>query len=140
MLIFQPWKIILILGVCLFGLLTAAPNAMPQAWRTWLGANLSIIPHRTVILGLDLQGGSYVLFEAEIAGAVKDRLQGLVDEVRAALRKARITYTGLSASPDHVSVRVDTAKIEEARTILRKLAQPAGARSDADGELVTVRS
>jgi preprotein translocase subunit SecD len=58
---------------------------------------------------------------------VKDRLQGLVDEVRAALRKARITYTGLSASPDHVSVRVDTVKIEEARTVLRKLAQPAGA-------------
>jgi preprotein translocase subunit SecD len=127
MLIFQPWKIILILGVCLVGLLTAAPNLMPHPWRTWLGTNLSIIPHRPVTLGLDLQGGSYVLFEAQVADAVKDRLQGLVDEVRAALRKARITYTGLSASPDHVSVRVDTAKIEEARTILRGLAQPAGA-------------
>jgi len=127
MLIFQPWKIVFILGVCLFGMLTAAPNVMPLSWRTWLGANLSIIPHKPVTLGLDLQGGSYVLFEAQIADGVKDRLQGLVDEVRAALRKARITYTGLSASPDHVSVRVDTAKIEEARTILRALAQPAGA-------------
>jgi len=127
MLIFQPWKIILILGVCLFGLLTAAPNAMPHSWRTWLGANLSIIPHKAVTLGLDLQGGSYVLFEAQVEGAVKDRLQGLADEVRAALRKARITYTGLSTSAGHVSVRVDTAKLEEARTILRGLAQPAGA-------------
>lgn len=128
MLQYQPWKIILVLGVCLIGLLTAAPNLMPQAWRSWLGTNLPIIPHRAVTLGLDLQGGSYVLFEAEIEVAARDKLASLVDEIRVGLRKARITYTGLGAEGDAVTVKImDASKIEEARTFLRSLAQPAGA-------------
>ena len=57
-----------------------------------IGVGLIAIPgspfHKGATLGLDLQGGSYVLFEAQVADGVKDRLQGLVDEVRAALRKA----------------------------------------------------
>jgi protein-export membrane protein SecD len=128
MLQFQPWKVILIVGVCLFGLITAAPNLMPHSWNTWLSKNLSVVPHRPVTLGLDLQGGAYVLFEANIGVAVKDKLQGLVDEVRSGLRKARITYEGLSASADRVSLRIkDLTKLEEARTFLKSLAAPAGA-------------
>lgn len=128
MLQFQAWKVILILGVCLFGLLTAAPNFMPAPWNAWLAKNLPIVPHRPVTLGLDLQGGAYVLFEAKIEVAVKDKLQGLLDEVRSGLRKARITYEGLSASADRVSLRItDLTKLDEARTFLKGLAAPAGA-------------
>jgi preprotein translocase subunit SecD len=48
--------------------------------------------------------------------------------VRAGLRKARITYEGLSASADRVSLRItDLSKLEEARTFLKGLAAPAGA-------------
>ncbi|MBL9098342.1 MAG: protein translocase subunit SecD [Alphaproteobacteria bacterium] len=128
MLQFQPWKVILILGVCLFGLITAAPNIMPTDARAWLTSNLSFVPHKPVTLGLDLQGGSYVLFEAQIEVAVKDRLATLVDDVRSGLRKARITFTGLSAGPDYVTVKIEKpVQLEEARTFLRGLAQPAGA-------------
>ena len=49
-------------------------------------------------MGLDLQGGVYVLFEAEIEVAVKDRLQNLLDEVRKGLRKDEHHLYGLGGS------------------------------------------
>ena len=127
MLQFQTWKIVLVLLVCLFGVVTCLPNAMPVAWQSWLARNASFVPHRPVTLGLDLQGGVYVLFEAQIEVAIKDRMQNLLDEVRKGLRKERITYSGLSASPTSVSVKiVDLDKLAEARTFLRGLASPVG--------------
>lgn len=127
MLQFQTWKIALVLLVCLLGLVTALPNVMPVAWQTWIARNASFVPHRPVTLGLDLQGGSYVLFEAEIEVAIKDKMQGLLDDVRKGLRKEKITYSGLSATADTVSVKiVELEKLAEARTFLRGLASPIG--------------
>ena len=128
MLQYQTWKVVLVLGICLFGLISAAPNLYPQAFRTWLAQNAPIIPHKPITLGLDLQGGVYVLFEAEIEVAAKDKLQNLLDEVRKGLRKANITYSGLAVQGDVLTVKIlDTGKIEAARTFLKGLAQPAGA-------------
>lgn len=127
MLQFQAWKVLLILGIVLLGVITALPNALPHSTRDWLAQNIPIIPHRPVTLGLDLQGGSYVLFEAQIETAVKDRVQSLLDEVRKTLRKTNITYANLAASPNGVTVKIqDSAKFDEARTGLRALATPVG--------------
>ena len=128
MLQYQNWKIVLVLGICLFGLIAALPNVYPQTWRDWIGKHASIIPHRPITLGLDLQGGVYVLFEAEIEVAVKDRLQNLLDEVRKGLRKDNITYSGLAVQTDRLTVKIlDADKVDAARTFLKSLAQPAGA-------------
>ncbi len=128
MLQYQTWKMVVVLGICFLGLITAAPNLYPQLWRTWLGQHASIIPHRPITLGLDLQGGVYVLFEAEIEVAVKDRLQNLLDEIRKGLRKQNITYSGLALQGDSVNVKVlDLDKLEAARTFLKGQASPAGA-------------
>lgn len=125
MLQIQTWKIVAIIGICLVGVLIALPNFLPFAWRQEIARTASFVPHRAITLGLDLQGGVYVLFEAEIEVAVKDKLQNLVDDVRKGLRKAKIGYGGLSASKDAVSVQVtDAAKLEEARTFLKGLAAP----------------
>jgi protein-export membrane protein SecD len=127
MLTFQSWKVALILAVCFIGILTAAPNVMPGTWQNWLARNASVVPHRPVTFGLDLQGGVYVLFEAEIEVAIKDRLQSVVDDMRGGLRKAGITYTGLALTNDGIVVRiVDKAKVDEARTFLRGLTTPIG--------------
>ena len=65
-----------ILGVCLLGLLVSLPNLFraPAAWLPW----------RTVHLGLDLKGGSYLLMEVDMKAVVKERLDSLVDAVRQA--------------------------------------------------------
>lgn len=125
MLQFQRWKIVLILGICVLGILTALPNFLPQDWRKAIQSISSVIPNKPITYGLDLQGGVYVLFEAQIEVAVKDKMQDLLDEIRKGLRKEKITYGGLTAGKDSVKVQItDTARIEDARAYLKKLARP----------------
>ena len=127
MLQFQTWKVVIVLGICLFGLISALPNVYPQPWREWLARNAPVVPHRPITLGLDLQGGVYVLFEAEIEVAVRDKLQNLLDEVRKGLRKQGIHFESLRVQGDRLIVKImDADKIEAARTYLKSLAQPTG--------------
>ena len=70
MLHFARWQTYLILGVCLLGILFALPNVLPESVRNALP---SAVPHQPVPLGLDLRGGAYMLLEAQLDVAVKDR-------------------------------------------------------------------
>ena len=67
MLYFGRLKTALILGACLLGLLLCLPNVLPRpaAWVPW----------RTVHLGLDLRGGSYLLMR----GATLSKSQSCMD-------------------------------------------------------------
>lgn len=127
MLQFQTWKVAAVLGVVLIGFLMALPNFIPQTWRDAVQRNAAFLPHKPVTLGLDLQGGSYVLFEAEIDVAVKDRLQSLLEDVRRGFRREKILYNSLSVGQASLDVRIaDPANVEKARTFLRGLATPTG--------------
>jgi preprotein translocase subunit SecD len=118
MLQMPTWSRVLIALVLLAGLIIALPNALPQNVRDRLPASLQ----NTVALGLDLQGGSYLLLEVEMDQVQKDKLQSLMGDIRVNLRKARIGYTDLQASPDTVSVRIiDAARYQDAKTILTNL-------------------
>jgi SecD/SecF fusion protein len=78
-----------------------------------------------ITLGLDLQGGSYMLLQVERQDIIKDRLTTTVDDVRRLLREAGIGYTGLSGTGQMVQVRIrDDARVEEAKTILSELTEP----------------
>jgi len=57
-------------------------------------------------LGLDLQGGSYVLLEVELEDVMKDRQESTLGDIRRTLRKAHIGYADLKTSGDTVSVRI----------------------------------
>jgi len=130
---FSRLKAAAILGVCLLGLLVSLPNAFP-APASWL-------PWRTVHLGLDLKGGSYLLMEVDMKAVIKERLDGLVDAVRQALRPDSIFYQTLEAQPDQnrVVLRLrDPAKSDAALAVLRPLAQPEGANNTADLDIVSV--
>jgi SecD/SecF fusion protein len=109
-----------VIGLILFlGFLIALPNALPpQAlakFPKWLPAN-------TVSLGLDLQGGSYLLEEVQLDQVQKERLESLMGDIRIGLRKAHIGYTDLEAQGDTVSVRIlDSARYADALGILKNL-------------------
>ena len=92
MMYFSRLKTWLILGACLIGAILCLPNLSP-APVPWL-------PWRTVHLGLDLRGGSYLLLEVDMKAVIKERLDGLVDGVRQALRPGSIFYAALDAQPD----------------------------------------
>jgi preprotein translocase subunit SecD len=132
MMYFSRLKAAAILGVCLIGLLVSLPNAFP-APAAW-------IPWRTVHLGLDLKGGSYLLMEVDMKAVIKERLDGLVDAVRQALRPGAIFYQTLEAQPDQnrVVLRLrDSTKTDAALAVLRPLVQQEGSNNAPDMDVAT---
>jgi protein-export membrane protein SecD len=121
MMYFSRLKAALILGACLLGLLLCIPNVVPApaAWLPW----------RTVHLGLDLRGGSYLLLEVDMKAVIKERLDGLLDGVRQALRPGAIFYQTLEAQPDQNRVLLrlrDATKTQAAVAALKPLISAEG--------------
>jgi SecD/SecF fusion protein len=76
---FSPLRTIIIAVVALLGVLFAVPSFLPQDVRdAWPG----FLPKQTVVLGLDLQGGSHLLLQVNEDGIVTERLQTLRRDVR----------------------------------------------------------
>jgi protein-export membrane protein SecD len=120
------WQTIIVIGILLFGFLFAFPNFVPDRVR---GAMPGWLPKSTINLGLDLQGGSYLLLEVDMPGVVKERMETMRGDIRAALRRARptILYTGLDAARESVNLHItDLSELDAARKILRDIASPPG--------------
>src|SRR6185436_13542729 len=65
--------------------------------------------------------------EVDMPGVVKERLETIRGDIRAALRRARINYTGLDQGRDTISLKItDTAQLDAARKILKDIASPPG--------------
>src|SRR5260221_1852038 len=131
MLYFTRWKALGILLTALVVCLCAVPNFFPEAtvktWPAWA--------QRRMVLGLDLQGGSYLLLEVDSNYIKKDKLDQVRDDVRRTLRDAKIGYTGLAARGDSVEVRI--TKDTDAQTAyskLRDLSQPLGGLLGSSGQ------
>ncbi|MGH6905154.1 MAG: protein translocase subunit SecD [Geminicoccaceae bacterium] len=123
MLRFPAWKIAIVLGICVLGLVYSLPNLFPRAemerMPDWL-------PHEQINLGLDLQGGSHLLLEVAVDAVIEERLISLVDEVRGALRAERIGYRGLGVRGDAATFTLtDPATAGRALEVLEKL-DPGG--------------
>jgi protein-export membrane protein SecD len=126
MLHFQKWKLILVFGVVLAGVLFALPNLFPAATMDRMPAWL---PHKQVNLGLDLQGGAHLLYQIDEKEMVGDWLNSIRGDVRETLRRAHIGYTDLAEDVNarHVSVKIrEGTDVDKAYDELRKLAQPIG--------------
>ncbi|MCW4114874.1 protein translocase subunit SecDF [Aurantimonas sp. MSK8Z-1] len=136
MLYFARWKTILIWLTVLAGVLLALPNLFTKEQLAGLP---SWVPKQQITLGLDLQGGSYILLEVDRASLVADRLQTLRDDVRQTLRNARIGYSGLGESGSTVTVQLrDAADADKARTALQDLVHPVSTGLLAGGSVTEV--
>ncbi|MDN3273242.1 protein translocase subunit SecD [Frankia sp. RB7] len=122
MLYFTRWRALGIILTALIVCLCAVPNFFPEAqvktWPAWA--------QRRLVLGLDLQGGSYLLLEVDGNYVKKEKLDQVRDDVRRSLRDAKIGYTGLVTRGDTVEVRVKDTDLQAALTKLRDLSQPIG--------------
>jgi protein-export membrane protein SecD len=126
MLHFQTWKLVLVLGIVIAGILYALPNVFPRATMDRVP---SWLPHKQVNLGLDLQGGAHLLYQLDEKEMTDDWLSTIRGDVRETLRRARIGYTDLSqdVTARSVSVKIrDAAELDKAFQELRKLAAPIG--------------
>jgi preprotein translocase subunit SecD len=131
MLYFSKLKTALILGACALGVLFSVPNLVP-APAEWL-------PWRTIHLGLDLRGGSYLLMEVDMGAVIKERLEGMADSVRRSLEKAGVRPYTLTIQADQNRLIIKPGNPDQtglAESALRELVTSAGqgisARPDLD--------
>jgi preprotein translocase subunit SecD len=130
MLYFTRWKALAIILTALVVCLCAVPNFFPEAkvktWPLWA--------QRHLVLGLDLQGGSYLLLEVDSNYVKKEKLDQVRDDVRRVLRENKIGYTGLASRADYVEVRVKDSDAQTALAKLRELSQPLGGLLGSSGQ------
>jgi preprotein translocase subunit SecD len=123
------WRVILVVLATLYGILFTLPNLLPASVRDSLPG---FLPKQTLNLGLDLQGGSYLLYEVDTAALRTELLTNLVEDSRTTLREAEIDFTGLGVVNGEVNVRINNpAQVEQALKLLREslgAAMATGAR------------
>lgn len=100
------WKRITVIAVVLLSFLLCLPSFLSEAQRTHLNTVLPAWMTQAVSLGLDLQGGSYMLLEADIPSVVKDRIDNAVTAVRNELRTEKIDVQSISADKDGIQVEL----------------------------------
>ena len=112
------WTKWLTVTVIAVGMLVAFPNLpLPDKMRsrlpTWL---------QPVNLGLDLQGGSSLLLEVDLAQVQKDKADQLSLDIGAALRKAHIPVAGLESRQSMVQFTItDAGRYAEAKALVQGL-------------------
>ena len=104
----------------------ALPNALPDNVRAHIPGWL---PSHTVSLGLDLQGGSYLLLEVELDAGAEGQARIADRRYRAARCARRISATPISASPATRSRcgSANPAQCDDAKTLIEGLNPTMGA-------------
>ena len=99
MLHFSKLKIFSIIFVVILGILFFLPNLFTS--------NLSFLPKKKIVLGLDLQGGSYLLLEVNSKPLFKDKLEAKSFELKKKLRMERINYKSFETTESIISIRLN---------------------------------
>jgi preprotein translocase subunit SecD/SecD/SecF fusion protein len=116
------WRIILVAVTVVAAAVITFPNFFSaRTVATWPG-----FLQRQVVLGLDLQGGAYLLYEVDQGDYVQKRLRTVTSDVRRAMLEGpRIGYTGLGVQGQAVQLRVrDLDRLDDVRTRLEELRSP----------------
>jgi len=133
----SKWKVLLVVLATIFGALFTIPNLLPPDARDQLPG---FLPKKALNLGLDLQGGSYLLYSVDTQALRVERLNNLTEDVRKTLTDEQLAFTDLGQVDGGLSVRItDPGQVNAAQNLLRNsLGAPlAGAPGGRD---VTVTS
>jgi preprotein translocase subunit SecD len=132
-----PWKIFLIIAVCVLGVAYSLPNLI-GAER--LAGVPGWLPHKTVNLGLDLRGGAHLLYEVDVDVVFKEQSDLMMQDIRTRLREDKIGYTRIAAIPDGVRVTLsDAADEDKTRKILRAAASNLDVLSSEGGKILEAK-
>ena len=127
MLQLSRWKVALVALATLFGLVFTIPNLLPAPAFKALPGFLQ----QRLNLGLDLQGGSYLLLEVDLKALKAEQLNATVEESRRVLGEAGVAFSGLGVQDSVVRLRVtDPARLDTAQ---QKLADAAPQLQGASG-------
>jgi len=118
---FSPIRTAVILLVSLFGILFAVPSFLP---KDMLGAWPGFLPKQTVVLGLDLQGGSHLLLQVNQQGIISERLQSLRRDIRSTLANQNGIGNIITTDEANRTLTVeltDPTQLDAARTAIQAL-------------------
>ncbi len=130
-------KISIICAILALGVFFAAPNFMParmyndlpKAMKSW---------YHPVTLGLDLQGGSYLVMSVDTKTLVSEKLESLADLTRSALREGKVRFSGLTVQDEKMQVKIlKGEQLADARSIIRKQ-ESVPLDIEADGNVLMV--
>jgi preprotein translocase subunit SecD len=122
MLSFPRWRVFLCLAAMLLGVAFTAPNVIPASL---LARAPDWAPHQTLNLGLDLQGGSYLLLEVDTDALKAERVANLVEDARKTLTDAQIPFSNLGQTNGVVHLNItNPAQLKTAQDALSKLGSP----------------
>ncbi|UXN73010.1 hypothetical protein N8D56_18435 [Devosia sp. A8/3-2] len=118
---FSPIRTAIIAIVALLGVLFAVPSFLPQDVRD---ARPSWLPKQTVVLGLDLQGGSHLLLQVSEEGIVTERLQSVRHDARNILASQNGIGNLITtdAATNSIAIELtDPSQKEQAKTLIESL-------------------
>jgi preprotein translocase subunit SecD len=118
---YAPWKIVLTLAATLMAILICVPSMIGQDNRAKLAEIMpSWLQPESIVLGLDLQGGAYLLYEVDRADVIHSMVGNLRDDLRRELREEKIPISGgVGMNARGVQVRIPNA--DERARIMPKL-------------------
>jgi len=118
---FPTWKKLLVYLICTVGVIFTLPNLLPA---NFVRGAPNWLPLHRVNLGLDLRGGSYLLYQVEMKPLIHDELENLADALRPRLLGDGIGYSGgLSVIDGHVAIKLrDASRLDDTRADIKKLA------------------
>ncbi len=126
MLRFATWKIVSIIGMTLVALAVVIPSMLsPSHYEQLASVVPSWLMPPQIVLGLDLQGGSYLMLEVDRSSVLHTQAGNLRDDVRRLLREEKVAITGgVGQTARGVQIRVpDAADREKILPKLRALSR-----------------
>jgi len=82
-------------------------NLLPQSWR-------NVWPGKGIRLGLDLQGGMYLILKVNLPKAVDNQLNAAVSDLKTALQRSQTALTTESVGFNRVGLRVENLAAADA--------------------------
>jgi preprotein translocase subunit SecD len=108
----SKFKLFAVLLVCLLSIYLSIPTFFPKLAESKY-ANL--FAGYKVNLGLDLQGGAYIMLEVDFNSYEREQIQKFADQVRMFMRKDNIDISNLVIKDQRISFEIkDITKINEA--------------------------
>lgn len=115
----SPVRSAIIIIVAILGILFTIPSFLPKdILAGWPG----FLPKQTVVLGLDLQGGSHLLLQVNRESIITERIKELRRDVRSALANDNGIGNLITTGPDSITVELtDPTQKDAAMAAIQKL-------------------
>ena len=104
------WKSILVVSVLIAGIIFSIPSILyKEDSGSWFLEN-------KINLGLDLQGGSYLLLEVKSEVLFKEELDNVSDSLRLIARELKVTISNIDSDSDEIQIRfTNSDNLDEVR-------------------------